>query len=146
MASGLRLGHGLESSGNWTKIGRASCRSHFMSIHLTNGQNKFRLFALFLCTVLIIVAVRIVQSRFYAKAGLPVSNAETLNDSMFMGVRHVPASEVRQTLPESAGKPAVLYFSSKLCHDCQRMMPVISQVMTHYPDVYFKKLDVLDDQ
>lgn len=137
----------LESNAGWIKIKGSNLLEYcLMSVQLTARLNKFRLIALFLCTVLIVLAVRVVQSRFYAKAGLSVSNAETVNDSMFMGLRHVPAAEVRQTLPDAAGKPAVLYFSSRLCHDCQRMLPVVSQVMSHYPALYFKKLDVLEDQ
>lgn len=117
-----------------------------MSARLTAQQNKVRLIAVFLFTLMLGLLVRGYMGYFHAQRGEAASNAATLDDSLFIGIRHVPAVEVRQAIPEAAKQPALLYFGSKLCHDCQRMSPIVTQLVGNYPDVYFKKLDVLDDQ
>jgi len=117
-----------------------------MSARLTAQQNKIRLISIFLFTLMLGLGAWVYQGQFHANGSGAVSNAETLDDSLFMGLRHVPAPEVRQVLPAASGKPAVLYFGSRLCHDCQRMSPVVLQTLAQYPNIYFKKLDVLDDQ
>lgn len=116
-----------------------------MSARLSASQNKIRLIAIFLFTVLMALAFQ-----FY-KAGMQPGNtsiesdAKTVDESLFIGLRHASPAEVRATLPEAVGKPTLLDFGSKLCHDCQRMAPVLSQLMPKYPNVYFRKIDVLDD-
>jgi thiol:disulfide interchange protein len=117
-----------------------------MSTRLTANQNKIRLIAVFLFTVMTVVALRVYQGLHSAGADAAVNGANPVNDSLFVGLRHASAPEVRQALPEATGKPAVLYFGSRLCHDCQRMSPVVSLLMSQHPQVYFKKLDVMEDQ
>jgi thiol:disulfide interchange protein len=117
-----------------------------MSARLTAQQNKIRLIFVFMFSLIVALVGWAFQGQFHGREGASVSNAETLDDSLFIGMRHVPAPEVRQVLPEASGKPAVLYFGSRLCHDCQRMSPVVLQVMAQHPEIFFKKLDVLEDQ
>jgi thiol:disulfide interchange protein len=117
-----------------------------MSARLNAQQNKIRLIFVFLFSLMVALVGWAFQGQFHGREGASVSSAETLDDSLFIGVRHVPAPEVRQVLPEASGKPAVLYFGSRLCHDCQRMSPVVSQIMAQHPEIFFKKLDVLEDQ
>jgi len=125
-----------------------------MSARLSASQNKIRLLVLFLFTVLIIVCVRVYQAKFHAGAEMALGHAElghaenvaSTHDDFFTGLRHASSREVHQALPEARGKATVLYFGSRLCHDCQRMSPVIRQMTSQFPHLYFKKIDVLDDQ
>jgi len=142
--------HDLEVLRNSTKMVNnhiiGDCR---MSARLSASQNKIRLLVLFLFTVLIIVCVRVYQAKFHAGAEMALSHAEnsaSTHDDFFTGLRHASSREVHQALPEARGKATVLYFGSRLCHDCQRMRPVIRQMTSQFPHLYFKKIDVLDDQ
>ena len=69
-----------------------------------------------------------------------------LSPSYFMGVRHATASEVRAALPEAVGKPALVAFSSRMCHDCKRLKPVVSRLLARFPSVHFRGVDVLEDR
>jgi thiol:disulfide interchange protein len=117
-----------------------------MSVRLTANQNKIRLIAVFLFTLIIVGILRIYQGQLHPGERANASKAEALDDSLFVGMRHVSAPDVQQVLPETVGKPSVIYFGSRLCHDCQRMAPVVAQVMPQYPNVYFKKFDVFEDK
>lgn len=117
-----------------------------MSARLTRSQNKTRLIAVFLFTVLIALAFQIYKGNGQRSATAEASGTHKLDDSLFVGLRRASAREVRTALPEAAGKPAVIAFSSRFCHDCQRMAPVLSSVMSKHPNVYYRKIDILEDQ
>lgn len=117
-----------------------------MSARLTRSQNKTRLIAVFLFTVLIALAFQIYKGNGQRSVTAEASSTHKLDDSLFVGLRRASAPEIRSALPEALGKPAVIAFSSRFCHDCQRMAPVLSSVMSKHPDVYYRKIDILDDQ
>jgi thiol:disulfide interchange protein len=74
------------------------------------------------------------------------SNASALDESLFMGLRHATPGEIKTALPETVGKATLIDFGSRLCHDCQRLAPVLSSLMPKHPHIYFKRIDVLEDQ
>ena len=117
-----------------------------MSARLAANQNKTRLIAVFLFTVLIALAFQVYKGNGQRSATAEASGTHKLDDSLFMGVRHASASEIKAALPDASGKPVVISFSSRFCHDCQRMAPVLSEVMGKHPGVYYRKIDVLEDQ
>ena len=116
-----------------------------MSARLSATQNKIRLIAIFLFTVIMALVFQCYKAGLLPASQSVVSHAETLDPSLFMGLRHATAVEVRAALPEAVGKPTLLDFSSRLCHDCKRMAPVLAQLVPQYPKLYFRKIDVLDD-
>ncbi|MCE3234248.1 MAG: Thioredoxin [Vampirovibrio sp.] len=116
-----------------------------MSARLTATQNKVRLIAIFLFTVVLALAFQWFKAGVLSNNSSVVSQAETLDSSLFIGLRHASAAEVRAALPEAVGKPTLLDFSSKLCHDCKRMAPILNQLVPKYPNLYFRKIDVLTD-
>jgi thiol-disulfide isomerase/thioredoxin len=61
-------------------------------------------------------------------------------------VKPVEASQLKTLLANNAGKPVLLQFSSKYCHDCQRMAPHMEKAQQHFPTVAFIKLDVMDPE
>lgn len=117
-----------------------------MSARLTARQNKIRLIAVFFCTVILALTFQFYKSGLRREDAAVTSHAETLDESLFMGLRHATPSEIRSVLPEASGKPTLIDFSSRLCHDCQRMAPVVSKLVPQHPELYFKKFDVLEDQ
>ena len=122
-----------------------------MSARLAATQNKVRLIAVFLFTVMLVVLLRVYQGLHADGANAAMnprgaSGSAPLDEALFVGVRHASPAEIRQALPEAADKPAVLYLGSRLCHDCQRLSPLVVQVMSQHPEMYFKKLDVQADQ
>lgn len=118
-----------------------------MSARLTASQNKFRLIAVFLATVVIALTFQIYKGSSGQRAVTAEANsAAKLDDSYFMGLRRAKPAEVRSALPDATGKPALLAFSSRFCHDCQRMAPVLSSLMAKHPEVYYLKIDVMEDQ
>jgi thiol:disulfide interchange protein len=117
-----------------------------MSRHLTNQQHKTRLIAVFLFTVLLALTFYVYKGRMQPAASLAASNASALDDSLFMGLRHAIPAEIQAALPDAVGKATLIDFSSRLCHDCQRLAPVLSNMMPKHPHIYFKRIDVLDEQ
>lgn len=118
-----------------------------MSARLTASQNKFRLIAVFLATVIIALTFQIYKGMNGERLVTAEANSEAkLDDSHFIGLRRAKSAEIRQALPDAAGKPVLLAFSSRFCHDCQRMAPVLAGLMGKYPDVYYRKIDVMEDQ
>lgn len=117
-----------------------------MSRHLTNHQHKTRLIAVFLFTVLLALTFYIYKGQMHPATSLAASKTDTLDDSLFMGLRHATPGEIKAALPDTVGKATLIDFGSKLCHDCQRLAPVLSQIVPKHPHIYFKRIDVLDDQ
>lgn len=117
-----------------------------MSARFTASQNKFRLIAVFLFTVIIALTVQIYKGNGQRAITAEANNGSRLDDSFFIGLRRAKPAEVRAALPEASGKPALLAFSSRFCHDCQRMAPVLSGLMPKHPEVYYRKIDVLEEQ
>lgn len=117
-----------------------------MSARLTANQNKTRLISVFLFTVLLALIFQLYKGSFQRSATAEASGVNKLDDAYFIGLRRAKASEIKAALPEAMGKPAVIAFSSRFCHDCQRMAPVLSGLMPKHPEVYYRKIDVLDDQ
>lgn len=116
-----------------------------MTPRFAASQNKIRLIAVFLFTVMLAIAFQFYKSR--PQDGTDIaSNAETVNESLYIGLRHASSKEIKTALPDSVGKPTLLSFSSRLCHDCQRMAPVISKLVPKHPGIHFRKIDVLDDR
>jgi thiol:disulfide interchange protein len=112
-----------------------------MTPRFSAGQHKMRLITVFLFTVALALAFQVLHSR---PADMTANAANTLDDSLFIGVRHAGAKEIQGVLPDIQGKPAVLDFTSRLCHDCQRMNPVMDQLMPKHPAVRFHRFIVED--
>lgn len=112
-------------------------------------QKKIRLLVGFLFVVLLFLAFQLLQSCTMksnaTSANLP-AKVNLLNDSHFMGLRHATAREIQAELPEITGKPTVIEFSSKMCHDCQRLKPVVAKLLSSFPGTHFKGIDVIEDQ
>jgi thiol:disulfide interchange protein len=117
-----------------------------MTPRFSAGQNKIRLIAVFLFTVLLALAFQFYQGNRPDTGHAASNTTETVDESLFIGLRHASAREVRAALPESVGKPTLLEFSSRLCHDCQRMKPVLAKLTPRHPQVVFKQVDALDDR
>ncbi len=122
-----------------------------MSARLTATQNKVRLIAVFLFTVMLVLLLRVYQGLHTEGASAAVNPRDSkasvpLDESLFVGIRHASSAEIRQVLPSAQGKPAVLYLGSRLCYDCKRLSPLVVQLMSQHPEMGFKKLDVQADQ
>lgn len=117
-----------------------------MSSHLTTSLNKIRLIAVFLFTVFLAITFYIYKDKFQSANSMPVSQAEMLDDSLFIGLRRATPTEIKAALPEAVGKPTLLDFKSKLCHDCKRLAPIVKQALSQHPNIYVKQVDVLDDR
>lgn len=117
-----------------------------MSARLTARQNQIRLITVFICTVVLVLLFQFYKTGLHREDTGLSSQAETTDGSLFMGLRHATPSEIHSALPQAAGKPTLIDFSSRLCHDCQRMAPIISKLVPQHPELYFKKFDVLEDQ
>jgi thiol:disulfide interchange protein len=123
-------------------------------------ENKIRLLLVFLFVGLLIATFYFFQPGMLKKSAskvvVPASvqlspkqlpgNSPSLNESHFIGLRHAQAKEIQAALPEADGKPVLLEFSSRMCHDCQRLKPVVSQELQKFPGIHFKSVDVLEDQ
>lgn len=128
-------------------------------------EKKTRIFLLFLFVVLLSLAFRLFQPSLFKKnaskvvvpasahlnvgqlgAGKMPGKSPALNESHFMGLRHATAREIQAALPEAQGKPVLLEFTSRMCHDCQRLKPVVARILGQFPGVHFKGVDVLEDQ
>jgi thiol:disulfide interchange protein len=116
-----------------------------MSSHLTASQNKIRLIAVFLFSVLMVATFYLYRENFQSSSAIAASNSETLDDALFIGLRHATPKEIKAALPEATGKPLLLDFKSRLCHDCKRMAPIVKQALAQHPNIHFKEVDVLDD-
>jgi thiol:disulfide interchange protein len=117
-----------------------------MSPRLVANQSKVRLIALFLFTVLLVLVFQINKGNFQRGTVAEARSGTRLSDSLFIGLRRANASDIKAAMPDAIGKPALLAFSSRFCHDCQRMAPVLSDLMPKHPNVYYRKVDVLADQ
>jgi thiol:disulfide interchange protein len=117
-----------------------------MSRHLTASQNKIRLIAVFLFTVFLAITFYLYKDKFQPGSPIAASNAETVDESLFIGLRHATPAEIKAALPEAIGKPTLLDFKSKLCHDCKRLAPALSQALSRHPNIYVTQVDVLDDR
>ncbi len=60
------------------------------------------------------------------------------------GIQMPGPKAVSAVLPESQQHPVVVKFETKYCTDCQRMAPGLAQVLRQYPQVRFKKYEMLD--
>ena len=127
-------------------------------------ENKIRLLVVFLFVVLLFVAFRMFQSGMLKKNASKVvvpaavqfntqqlktgklSAPIKLNESHFMGLRHATAQEIQTALPEANGKPILIEFSSAMCHDCKRLKPVVEKIISKFPGVHFRGIDVIEDQ
>lgn len=123
-------------------------------------ENKMRLLLLFLFVALLLLVFWLFQTDMFKKTTANVmvpaavqmdarqlsAGPVVLNDAHFMGLRRATADEVKAVLPEADGKPTLLEFSSRMCHDCQRLKPVVSQALKKFSGVQFKVVDVLEDQ
>ena len=117
-----------------------------MTPRFSARQQKTRLNAVFFLTLFIALAFQLYRSRIQAVDSSLASQAETVDESLFVGLRHANKQEVQAALPSAAGKLTLLEFSSRLCHDCQRMKPVLAQLMPQHPQIYFKQVDALEDR
>lgn len=79
-----------------------------------------------------------------SKAG-GVETIEKNDKALYIGLRKPSPSEIRQSLPEAAGKPALLMFHSKYCFDCKKMRPIIDKLMPEYTGITFLEFDILSD-
>lgn len=105
-------------------------------------ETKMKLIAVFtftLCLVGLFFAMKLQSAPGKAQAAGP-------EQYMFMGVRHVPPAEIHQLIPQSQGKPTLIEFHSRLCHDCRRMAPVLEKLVTACTGVNFRKYDILEDK
>ncbi len=105
-------------------------------------ENKIKLIAVFAFTLGLIgvfLAMKVQNAPWKAQA----AGSEQY---MFMGIRHVPAAEIHQLIPQSKGRPTLIEFHSRLCHDCRRMAPVLSKLVTACTGVNFQKYDILEDK
>jgi thiol:disulfide interchange protein len=117
-----------------------------MTPRFTARQSNIRLIGLFLSVAVLALVFQFYRANLHHDAGSgEISQAETMPSSLFIGVRHASAKEIRAALPEANGRPTVLEFGSRLCHDCQRLAPVVSKLAARYPAVYFRNIDVLED-
>jgi thiol:disulfide interchange protein len=117
-----------------------------MTPHFLADQNKTRLLLVFGFTVLLAACFQWYRGGFEQMATAEAKGKPVLNDALFVGVRKVKPAEVRQVLPESAVRPTLLVFSSRFCHDCQRLAPVLTRLTRQYPGVTYRKLDITEDQ
>jgi thiol:disulfide interchange protein len=117
-----------------------------MSPRLAAKQSKLRLIAVFLFTVLLVLVFQISKENFPRGTVAEARSGARLSDSLFIGLRRAKATDIKAAMPDAAGKPALLAFSSRFCHDCQRMAPVLSDLMPKHPNIYYRKIDVLTDQ
>ncbi|WP_373531638.1 TlpA family protein disulfide reductase [Vampirovibrio sp.] len=117
-----------------------------MSSRLSAHQSKVRLIAVFLFTVMLVVVFQVSKGSFQRGEVAEASHQTRLSDSFFMGLRRATPAEVRAALPEAMGRPALIAFTSRFCHDCQRMTPVLSGLMPKHANVYYRKIDVLEEQ
>ncbi|HEY9746706.1 MAG TPA: thioredoxin family protein [Oculatellaceae cyanobacterium] len=125
-------------------------------------EKKIRLLVLFLFVLLLFLAFRLLQPGILKSASKVVVPASVqvapggakrlgaqfpqLNDAHFMGLRRATAQEIREALPEAQGKPALIAFSSRMCHDCQRLKPVVEKALSQFPTIHFRGVDVMEDQ
>jgi thiol:disulfide interchange protein len=117
-----------------------------MSPRLAANQSKVKLIAVFLFTVLLVSVFQINKENFKRGTVAEANSGSRLSDSWFSGLRRAKASDIKAAMPDAVGKPVLLAFSSRFCHDCQRMAPVLSDLMPKHPNVYYRKVDVLSDQ
>ncbi len=117
-----------------------------MTPHFKANHHKTRLILVFGFTLLIAVCFQWYRGRFDQTATAEAKGKATVSDALFLGMRKVKPAEVRQVLPEAATRPTLLVFSSRFCHDCQRLAPVITRLTAQHPKVAYRKLDVNDDQ
>ena len=110
------------------------------------NTNKIRILTAFLYTVLLVLAIQLLQSCTLTGISKTLSSTPSLNDTYFVGLRHATAKEVKAALPEGTGKSALLEFSSRMCHDCQRLKPVVHKLISGSPSIFFKNVDVLEDR
>lgn len=111
-----------------------------MTPHYSSSQNHMKLIALFLFTVMISVTCLVLKGRYEH------ANAASPNSRMFLGVKHLSPNEIHSLVPEIKGKPAVIEFHSKLCHDCKKITPIMEQLTKACPGVVLKKYDILNDR
>jgi thiol:disulfide interchange protein len=116
-----------------------------MTPRMAATQSKIRLIGIFLSVVVLILTFQFFRARPNDAASSTVSQAETTDPAMFMGLRHATPHEIHTVLPEAIGKPVLLEFGSRLCHDCQRLAPVVDALQPKYSGIYFRKVDVLTD-
>lgn len=110
------------------------------------NHNKTRLILVFGFTLLIAFCFQWYPGRFEQSATAEAKGKTAISDALFVGMRKVKPSEVKQVLPEAVGKPILLVFSSRFCHDCQRLAPILNRLAAQHPKVAYRKLDVNDDQ
>ncbi len=67
-------------------------------------------------------------------------------DARFLGLRKASPSEIRAAVPEAGQRPILVEFTSRFCHDCQRLSPVVTSLMPKYPSVYLRHADILEDR
>lgn len=67
-------------------------------------------------------------------------------DARFLGLRKASPAEIRAAIPEAGNRPILVEFTSRFCHDCQRLRPVVSSLVPKYPSVYLKQADILEDR
>lgn len=113
-----------------------------MTPEFSARQNKMRLIAVFVFTLLMVGLF------LFMKARNPGADAQAAGPDavMFMGVKQVSPQEIHTLIPGSKGKPTLVEFHSKLCHDCRRMAPVLDKLVTACTGVNFRKYDILEDK
>ncbi len=117
-----------------------------MSPRLVANQNKTRLIAVFLFTVALALTFQVLKGGGPRFLSAEAKSGSKLDDALFIGLRRAKPSEIKAALPEAGGKAIALAFSSRFCHDCQRMAPVLSSLMPQHPDLFYKKIDVTEDE
>lgn len=140
-----------------------------MTPRFSAGQNRMKLIAVFVFTVLLVLTFQwfrpssqlvdgqtgTVSERpapdvagfpLGSVSAQPVAGQPLLNPQLFMGVRRASPGEIHQALPDARGKLAMVEFYTRLCHDCQKLAPVLERVSAAYPQVYFRKVDVSEDK
>lgn len=117
-----------------------------MTPHFIANQNKTRLLLVFGFTVMLAACFQGYRGGFEHMATAEAKGKLTLNEALFVGLRKVKPAEVRQVLPESAVRPTLLVFSSRFCHDCKRLAPVLTRLSSQHPKVAYRKLDINEDQ
>lgn len=59
-------------------------------------------------------------------------------------IRAVEQGKLKALLGDAAGEPVMVAFTSRYCHDCQRMAPYLEQAEATFPSVNLIELDVMN--
>ena len=115
-----------------------------MTPQYAHNQNRMKLIVFFVFIVMLLVTGFLLKGRYENNAN--AASPGKSESRMFLGIKRVPPKEIQALLPELKGKPGVIEFHSKLCHDCKRVTPLMEKLVAACPGVVFKKFDILEDR